>query len=566
MGAVILPVDTVVAKYTTLTEGSEVHQPTSAKVFSFQTEDSDDGASPSGASVGVNANAYIDIALFTAGAAGAGTTKLDLTDAVNAAAVLKATSSNSAVNVGWGYDNDTTDVLPADSDAAGDDTDGDGSPDAVACNGDITVGTTSSVADVTGSNNAGALDDTDVVGYPTAHSGVFRLCFAAETVATAATSTITITWDGAVVTTFTVTAVGPVASLTASITGGYKYVAEGNQSADGGDLVSWFTIVAKDAAGVQINGTSTSISNEDVVVNDWADQVDNNQDAQIVALGAGGNTIGTGTAMVGYDLAADACQTESGDGEEDGDAGTSYALKFEDATGDVVSNAVTITCTLNSDGARVTVVTPEATSGSNDYEDADSDGDSKLDLVATVVDADGAPLGDGAGLLTSFDGGSDHFDWAFEGDSALRFYRVAGQDATSGLLLFAHINPDSSRFGRFSYTLTATDSDLSTDAGEEVEKEFAKTYTAINSADPATISKVRNAAKTSAVFTADMGEDAAFELVYFTIEKANGNVVEYARRANANGVAKLTLNRRNTTIYVYASESTDTDVIKCVFK
>ena len=63
-----------------------------------------------------------------------------------------------------------------------------------------------------------------------------------------------------------------------------------------------------------------------------------------------------------------------------------------------------------------------------------------------------------------------------------------------------------------------------------------------------------------------MGEDAAFELVYFTIEKANGNVVEYARRANANGVAKLTLNRRNTTIYVYASESADTDVIKCVFK
>ena len=101
---------------------------------------------------------------------------------------------------------------------------------------------------------------------------------------------------------------------------------------------------------------------------------------------------------------------------------------------------------------------------------------------------------------------------------------------------------------------------------DAVEKAFKLTYTAINAADPVTISKKRNAAKTSAVFTADMGEDSAFDTVYFTVEKKNGNVVEYARRANATGIAKLTLNRRNTTIYVYASYDADTDVIKCVFK
>jgi hypothetical protein len=168
----------------------------------------------------------------------------------------------------------------------------------------------------------------------------------------------------------------------------------------------------------------------------------------------------------------------------------------------------------------------------------------------------------------TFDGNG--FQWAFDGDDDnLNFEKNFFTDATSGLLLFATLEPDTNRFGRFSYTLTAADSNLDVsrnDGDDPVEKSFSFAYTAINSADPVTISKVRNAAKTIAVFTADMGEEAAFELVYFTVEKANGTVVEYARRANATGVAKLTLNRRNTTIYVYASEVEDTDVIKCVFK
>jgi len=184
------------------------------------------------------------------------------------------------------------------------------------------------------------------------------------------------------------------------------------------------------------------------------------------------------------------------------------------------------------------------------------------------VDANGTPLGDGAGWLSSPEGLS--FGWEFAGNSAdLNYHHVAGQDATSGVLLFATLAPDTSRFGRFTYTLTATDSDLNVsnvEGDDAVEKAFKLTYTAINAADPVTISKKKNAAKTSAVFTADMGEDSAFDTVYFTVEKKNGNVVEYARRANANGIAKLTLNRRNTTIYVYASYDADTDVIKCVFK
>ena len=63
-----------------------------------------------------------------------------------------------------------------------------------------------------------------------------------------------------------------------------------------------------------------------------------------------------------------------------------------------------------------------------------------------------------------------------------------------------------------------------------------------------------------------MGEDAAFDVVSFTVELKNGTVVVYDRRANANGVAKLTLSKRTTTIFVYASYNADTNVMKCVFR
>ena len=116
--------------------------------------------------------------------------------------------------------------------------------------------------------------------------------------------------------------------------------------------------------------------------------------------------------------------------------------------------------------------------------------------------------------------------------------------------------------------MTALDSDLAiTAAGDDaVEKAFTKTFTALNSSSTATLTKVRNAAKTVAVFTANMGEDAAFDVVTFTVELKRGIVVEYNRRANANGVAKLTLSKRNTTVYVYASYLDDTNVLKSVFR
>jgi len=528
-GVVVTP-DAVVPKYTTLTAGGDVHRTTStSKVFGFQTNASnaDDGES--------NA-AWIEIELFSDGAAGVGDEAFDLHAVNNTSVVVTATSSNSAVQVGFAYDS----------------TDSSDPATAVCTSGLMSFATAAALKDTDATNGASALADA-----------AYRLCLRAKYDDTAATSTITVTVGSVVATTFTVTAVGPVVSIAASITDGYKNVAEDNDP-----LYSWLTVIFKDAAGIQINGDEKTVSNENVGLNDWTDQAENQQGDQISALGETyGDTIGDGTAYVGYDLDSYTCMSDSG--EEDGDATHSYALKFEDYdTGDIVSNAVTILCTLNSEGARITAVTPEVTSatgspnvdGGYTYDETASGSDDYLMLVGTVVDANGTPLGDGAADVD--------FDWEITGDSDLNFDDYNYEYAVGGEIELGDLTPDTTRFGRFTYTLTANDSDLAiTYAGDDaVAKSFTKTFTALNGSTAAVITKVRNAAKTTAVFTADMGEDAAFDVVSFTVELKNGTVVVYDRRANANGVAKLTLSKRNTTIFVYGSYLADTNVMKCVFR
>jgi hypothetical protein len=296
---IILAADVVLPKYTTLIEGSEVQQAGTAKSFGFQSNDSDD--------TDVDVDAYIDVALYSAGASGNGTTAYDLDDvAKNNGVQLKAVSSNANVNVGWAYGND--DGLTAACSAA-----------------NITVGTTSTFDEIEGTNGPGA--DTDET---------FRLCLAGETDATAATSTITVTVNNVVATTFSVTAVGPIDTLTASITDGFKYVAEDNSIVD-----DWFTIIAKDAAGVVINGLSTSVSNEDLTIFDWEGNPENAQEDQVMPLDgfdSGNDSVYDDPDEVQqysvYDLDSATCASESGAGEEDGDAGASFSVKFADAATD----------------------------------------------------------------------------------------------------------------------------------------------------------------------------------------------------------------------------------------
>ncbi len=475
---------------------------------------------------------------------------------------VKAVSSNSSVRVAWAYAtalvNDAV-VADACEDIDGDAAAGDGVDD-----------------------GASAFATTDIVlEAPGGVAGEYVLCLAAATATSAGTSTVTIsaaasgTEEFVVLKTLTVTAIGPIASLALSITDGYKYVAEGNEP-----LVEWLTVVGKDSNGTIINGDEDTISSGFALVNtitEWEDNPEHSDGDTAIAFfsGATGAENADGGLTL-YSLEANTCI--SNDDEDLTDAGDSFSLKIQNAGGSVVSNAISITCTTDSTGvARVTGVTAEATSGLETYNETAIGSDDELSLFATVVDEDGRPMGDGS---TAVD-----FDWSIDGAAVIEggFFdadddnvAIGGKvelgslcdlDADGDCGVIDAANLDFGRIGRFTYVLTADDSDLST--ALDVEADFTLTYTVVGE-DASTISRTRNAAKTRATITADLGEANAFVRVEFYVELANGNVKTYVRRANADGVATLVQVRRNTTVYVYADEAetggVPTDVIKVVFK
>jgi hypothetical protein len=516
MGVVILPSDAVVAKYTTLNEESGVHQAGTAKSFGFQTNDAANNDGTTSVAIGIN--------LFINGGGGLGGDQYDLTDPLNDEVILKAVSSNSNVELGWAYEASGAEEDCGDTDV------------------DDNFAASSSVVDVAAADGAGAYGDD-----------MYYLCFAAKSVATAATSTITVTVDGVVATTFSVTAVGPIASLTASITDGFKYVAEDNTDVD-----DWFTIIAKDAAGVVINGLSTSVSNENLTIYDWEDNPENVQESVVEPLN-GSNTgedstaSGATTQYSVYDLDSDTCVSESGAGEEDGDAGASFSVKFADAAtdADVVSNALTITCTGGVDGARVTKVTAEATTGDMDFEAQTALDDDFIDIVATLVDVDGAPLGDGTDTYINGDGpGSEDMVISFDGNGDLN-WNDSSDVVIGGEVLLGDISPDIAP-GKHTYTITFEDSDLSKDDGAEVEKVFTLSYTAAFVGYDGDITKSRNAAKTTATVVADFGDDGQYGKIEFVIQNANGATRVVMLNAGSDGAATLVFSRRNQRVSVTA--------------
>jgi len=470
---------------------------------------------------------------------------------------LKAVSSNSAVKVAWAY----ATAL-----------DGDGNVVADACEDiDGDAGGNDGVDD-----GAGAFSTSDIVAEaPDGAAASYILCFAAATSTSAGTSTVTIsaaaagTGEYVVLKTITVTAIGPIASLELSITDGYKYVAEGND-----ELGEWLTVVGKDSNGTIINGDTGTISAGFDLVNtvtEWEDNPLHNDDDTAINFftgDSGVNNADGGSTL--YDLEANTCLDDADDDYDD--AGSSFSLKIANAAQTVVSNAITITCTTDSASvARVTRIYAEATTGASIYNETATGSDDFLSLFAVIVDANGMPLGDGAA--------TQDFVWSIDGDTAITSEftdngtevavggeielgtlceTIAGGECTAGI--------DFGRNGRFTYTVTAADSDLSTATNVAFEAEL--TYLAVGEDDVA-ISRTRNAAKTRATITADMGESNAFERIEFYVELSNGNVKTYTRRANASGVATLVQARRRTTVYVYAdveAGGSPTDVLKVVFK
>ena len=524
---------TVKAKYTVVTvAGAGDVDAIGTSTSKFQVESSLSSAGSRMVDGTVSANDKFTWDLFTAGAEGEGTTAL----VVGPGDTLKATSSSSAVVVAWAYDNAGDDA--ACTALMGDDGD----------NTDAVFSVSDSVTDVAALGGTG-------------HDYV--LCVTAKTATSAGTSTITVSYNGTTAGSVTVTAVGPVASLTASIAGDYKYIAEENEV-----IEDWLKVVAKDAAGTIINGAANSASadNNLDLDDDEASLPENAQGDVIEAFLEDGNAQTDGATSASfnrYSVAAGVCTEDSGteaNPEGDGDAGKSYSFKV--ASGDVVSNAITITCTKGAGGARITKVAVEATTGDLTYDEA-APGDDLIDVIATVVDADGRPLGDGT-LGADFNDGDDlvldtanadlgFAGWEFDGEGDIE---ILGGEA-----LLATLEPTEIDAGKTSYSFTLASIDLgAVAAGDDaVEKKYTFAYYAVDGgAYTATISKTINKAKTQATVTADMGDGEGLTAITFTVELPSGATRTFKRKANADGIAVLRLNMRNKIVEVYAVNSDDT--------
>lgn len=537
--AVLITADPVVLpKYTTLTEGALLQETSNgSKIFGLQSASSTDTASAD--------NAFITVDLFSEGAGGVGTVGYDF--ATNDLQ-LKATSSSSKVKVAWAYEDDGTADNCADVDTT-------------------SVFNTSNIQEGVASLTDDA-EDSD-----------FKLCIAADSATSAGTSTINVYANNVLASTFTVVAVGPVASLTLSIVDGYKYISEDNDLLD-----DWLKVVAKDSAGTVINGASNTVSNETITVDNYADNPEHAQTEAAVVFVANNFTSdsdgATAASMNRLDVSAGVCLEDSGTAanpENDGEAGTSFALAVQDDTdSDIVSNTVTITCTGDEQGAKVTAVTAEATTGGITYDETGAGADDQLSLTATVTDAAGRPLGDGA---DSFDVFAD-FQATAGGYNDLEWESNEGEIAVGGEIEVGYLEPAGGTVAKkYTYTVDiqvvdqgpVTDGDCDTTATDEaatgtseedaildddtdcVSKSYTLTYTSVDAdAFEVETTVYRNKARTTARIVVDFGEDNAMELVDFTVEFANGNVVTYSRKANADGVATFRISRRNTTVTVLA--------------
>ena len=506
-------------RYTVLTADTDVHENDDADAWGIYSADAD--------AADTTDDARVEFTLFSAGASGTGTDGI-------AEADLKVASSSSKLLV----------ALP---DSGGDCVDMESDEDDI-------FGQTDELADV-------AEEDAGDENY--------FVCLAAST-ATASVKDATVTISArdadstgayTTVATMSVSVFGPEATLTLSIVGGYKYVATDNASID-----DWFKVIGKDAAGNVLNGPDGAVTEgeELAAIDNWADNPENG-DGDLVEPFDDTPAADADGGMTLYPLAANACVTLDDD-EADAMAGQSYAVAIE--SGDAVSNTVTITCTADGSDAIIKSIAASDATGPQEYDDGTGD-DGNLEIVATVQDGEGRPLGDGVDDL-------DFGDLTFEGDADLvdeldediiDLTDVDSDEYSGGEIVLAEVDDeyDFGRRGLFTYTATVAEPDLA-DADED-ELVATLTFRATGE-DTVTISKSRNAAKTVATITLDAGEDAAFESVYFQVEKANGNVVEFRRRANGDGVATLVLSRRNTVIYVYAfSETSDeSDTIKVRFR
>ena len=500
-----------------------------------------DWADATSTSTTANNDASLGFELYSSTAAGAGD---DLFDFATGDLDLKATSSNSGVLVAWAYNDAGANALCTDIDGA-----------------------------------SGSFAATDTVSgvapkFDTGSQAKFYLCLAAASATTAATSTITVTANGVTAATVTVTAVGPVASIALSATDGTN-IAEDNLSVD-----KFWQVIAKDSAGTVINGaqgTTDKVAGLSRLNLDFDHLSTNpkNQNANVTSLGSvieplsgSGDTAELTVATYGayqyFDLsgavddtdnALAVCKSDSaaagGVAEGDADAGKSYELKVTlDATSDITSNGVTILCTGGLDGATVTFVGVDFDKGGLEFENLATD--DNITMTGIMKDSAGRLMGAGLGsindeILVSTSSGLSGVDAALPAT-----FTVNGK----GEFIIDEFQPIVSTAKKYAYSVTVIVNAGAYENGDDetaVTKKYSFVYAASDADATSIVPTVKkNAAKTRATITVDCGLSDSNEYIDWDVELANGDLIPYTRKADIDGVVKLTLNKRRTTVRVQA--------------
>jgi hypothetical protein len=407
--------------------------------------------------------------------------------------------------------------------------------------------------------------------------GYYWLCIRSVDVDVMGDTTLTVKANDVTISTVKVEVIGDVDSLTLSTTYGNNNVADNNNQ-----IGNFWTVIAKDAEGQALNANGdgywtylNDITNEDTLDSLDVDDVTGGtrtKDADGNYVDFFNGTDGWHEEQTG--LMADVCDLH--------DVGDSLSAKAQvtNLTGDVVrSNAVSLKCTEANTESVVTdytmeyaasnnILTGEATWDASTQGKADKtlcevnsydgaydqalNGYQGVSIYAIVKDTEGNLMGIDDSTAFSF-GGGDPDIAATNSDLGVDDY--SGALTAGGKVLIGCINPDMSAAAKYKLTVTTENPDTSESDEDDLVESFYYVVSSIDS--DYSLTRVRNAAKTSATWTADFGLECSNAIVYFDWENADGTKGTFSgsqlrRRADFDGVATLTLNKRNMVVFVTA--------------
>jgi len=430
---------------------------------------------------------------------------------------------------------------------------------------DLAYGATDSVKNVDGVDGS----YSDYAGDDDGIGNFYALCirFMANK---SGSAVLTATINGVAMPGVKVVSLGDVDSLTITNNYGLNVIAADNHGTG-----ATFTIVGKDVAGQVINGPDNTLADFDL--ESWTG---NNIDELgtfdgEVPVNADGferewlkdyrSNHATHESINQIEMLPGVCVA--------GDEGKTFDLGFEleNFGGDLIkSNALKMTCSGSHDEYTFGAIRLEYTSGAADWAastvgktDAVED-DGVIGIYAKVVDADGKPMG-----LSGRPGQSDAtigynlgLTYDLDGNGDLNIGYSDTYVRTGSEVMLGYMVPDVTGAVGTVYPVDVTLSNW--DANYDGDLALAdlvarKTYT-VGSSTATIFKPVKTWTKghTKVVFSVDWGLDCSNASVEFDIEKANGDMIAapLRRRADANGVAKLVLEKRKTFVYVYATSCT----------